>query len=177
MVNSWRAPVDVQSMLEDLVSKHHPHLSVAKIAIGFDDSKIFKNDKFNWGKVSKFSKLAKVWQSKAEKYDFCIVLCSEAWYNFLTAQQQEAWLDLCLSRCQVEYEAVYIEENGRKKAVKDEWGRVEYTDNIKYDDEGLPIWKVSSLDINVFTQNVKRYGLWCEPLANFQHAVEKEIAK
>lgn len=174
MSTSWRAPNEVRLFVDDLIEKHHPHLMQAKVAVGFDDSKIFRNGRFNWGKVSKFSKLTKLWQAKNEKYDFCIVLCSDAWHQFLTEAQREAWLDLCLCRCQVEYEPACIEKNGKKTVVKDEWGRTEYTNEIKYDDEGDPVWKVAPLDIVVFAQNVKRYGLWCEPLVNFQYAIEKK---
>ena len=169
----WQVPNDIRDFVNNIKDLNHPHLIQATFAIGFTDSKIFKKGKFNWGKVSKFSKLNKLWHPKDLKYDFSIMLCADAWYKFLTAQQREAWVDLNLSRCKVEYEPVMVEENGKKKPVKDEWGRVEYTNKVKTDDEGNSIWKTSPLDIEVFSQNIKRYGLWCEDLVNLKHAIEK----
>lgn len=172
MVTTWKAPNEVRELANGLIEKYHPHLKDAKIAIGFSDSKVFTRGRFNWGKVSKFSKLNKLWQAKHEKYDFCILLCADAWYKFLTDLQKEALLDLCLSRCQVEYEPASVEKNGKKVVIKDEWGRVEYTDKIKFDDEGEPVWKVAPLSIGVFSHNIKRYGLWCEDLINLKYAIE-----
>ena len=91
--------------------------------------------------------------------------------------QQEAWLDLVLTRCQVEYEPNTIVENGKKVVIKDEYGRVEYTDVIKTDDEGAPIWKVSPMNLAVISANVKRYGAWFEDLVSLKKAIldHKEV--
>lgn len=165
----WQANSDIVQHLEELKEKHHPHLETARIALGFVESKPFIKGRFNWGKTSKFSKLAKLWQEV--KYDFCIVLCSDAWHDILNTEQRDALLDLHLSRCSVEYEPAIVEENGVKKVVKDEFGRVQYTTEMRFDDEGIPKWTVLPLDLNVFADNASRYGLWCDELLEFQSAV------
>ena len=91
-------------------------------------------------------------------------LCSDVWHSILTPQQREALADLHLTRCSVEREAKTVTENGKTKAIKDEFGFVEYTDEIKFDDEGNPLWCVLPLDLEVFSWNVSRYGLWLTPL-------------
>ena len=48
--------------------------------------------------------------------------------------------------------------------IKDEWGRVQYSDVIKCDDEGQPKWKVQSIDLLVFASNASRYNLWLKDL-------------
>lgn len=169
----WKASSDVRDLASYLINKNHSHLENANIAIGFLDNKVFVKERFNWGKVSKFSPLAKLWQAKGQIYDFSVLLCADAWHKFLTAEQREALLDLNLSRCQVTYEPVVIVEDGKKIISKDEWGRIDYTNEVKLNDLGEPIWKVVPLGIDVFAQNIKRYGLWCEDLLNLKSAIEK----
>jgi len=164
----WQAPSTVCALVGDTQKKYHTHLDQAKIAVGFVDTKPFIHDQFNWGKVVKFTKAAKLWHGD-KKYDFCIFLCADAWHNLLNAKQQQALGDLHLSRCKIKYEPV--REKGR--IIRDEWGRIEYTNDVKYDDDGVPFWKLLPLDIGVFAENVKRFGLWCDDLVNFQHAIDQ----
>jgi hypothetical protein len=77
-------------------------------------------------------------------------------------------LDLHLARCEVEYIARLDENN---KPVKDEWGRVDYTNEVKLDDEGRPKWKLLPFDLLVCSRNIKRYGLWCPEIENLGQAV------
>jgi hypothetical protein len=95
----------------------------------------------------------------------------DLWHSVLKGNQREAYLDLQLSRCGVEYLPEEIEENGKKKPIKDEWGRVQYTQEVKVDDEGNPKWKVVPLDLEVFADNVRRYGLWCDDLLELKDAI------
>jgi hypothetical protein len=59
----------------------------------------------------------------------------------------------------------------RKKVIKDEFGRVQYTTNIKTDDEGNPKWKILPLDLEIFSGNVRRYGLWYDELLELKDAI------
>ncbi len=170
MVPPWKVPTDVEDLLGK-VKENHPHLADAYICLCFDDSKAFSGTKLNLGKVLKFSSLNKLWQ--AEKYDFCIVLCSDVWYSVLLDRQREALLDLQLARCRVEYLPAKVRENGKTRVLKDKWGRIEYTKDIKLSPSGDPIWKVSPLDFQVLTQNVRRYGLWFDELMDLKDAIEK----
>lgn len=169
----WPANNDVLEIVEQVKQKHHlPRLAEARIAVEFCDSKPFTGGRFNWGKTSKFSASAKIWHPRDKKYDFKISICADAWLSILDGNQREALLDLHLERCQVEYEPVTVEINGKKKPQKDEWGRTEYTNVIKTDADGVPKWKVVPLDLNVLQENVIRYGCWCESLLDFKTAID-----
>lgn len=168
-VNPWKAPTEVVQLLNQIKDKHHPRLAQASIGIAIDDSKPFLHNKLNLGKVTKFSPLAKLWQG--QQHDFCLSIPMELWHTVLKGSQREAYLDLQLSRCGVEYLPEEIEENGKKKTIKDEFGRVKYTQQLKVDDEGNPKWKVVALDLEVFADNVRRYGLWCDDLLDLKDAI------
>jgi len=172
-VPPWKATQDVNDIIAKVKENNHPHLQEAKIAAAFDDSKAFKKDRLNWGKTQRFSNLNKLWQVP-QSFDFLIVIPSDVWIEVLDADQKEAFIDLRLTCCQVEYEPETIVENGKKKVIKDQLGRVKYTKEMKFDDNGEPKWKVVPLDLWVFTQNVSRYGLWCSELAEFNQAVSRK---
>jgi hypothetical protein len=169
MAVTTKASTDVIELLEKVKSKHHTRLGDVQIAVCLSDTKPFKKDRFNWGKVSKFSEFNRLWQKK--KYDFCIEISVDVWYQILDEGQREALLDLHLTRCTADYEPAVQVINGKKVAIKDEWGRVQYSDQFKYDDEGNPKWKVDPLDLEVFASNFSRYGLWCEHFESLKKAV------
>lgn len=169
-INPWKAPAEVFELLNQVKDKNHnERLGNALIAISFNDSKPFLHNKLNLGKVTKFSPLARLWQG--QQYDFCLSIPMDLWHSVLNPEQREAYLDLQLSRCSVEYLPEEIEENGKKKKIKDEWGRIQFTKEIKTDDEGNPKWKVVPLDLEVFSANVRRYGSWCEDLLELKNAI------
>ena len=163
-LNPWKASQEVVDLVDGIIKKHHlPRLSEASVAVCFDDTKPFVKNKLNLGKVTKFSPLAKLWQN--QRHDFCLSIPSDLWHSILQHQQREAYLDLQLTRCEVEYVAEEITDaNGKKHKVKDEWGRVQYTDVIAQDEEGNPKWKVVPAGLEVITKNFRRYGLWMESL-------------
>lgn len=168
------APSQVRQHVDILKEKYHPHLSQAKIAVAFTDTKPFVKDRLNLGKVSKFSKSAKLWHPKEKKYDFCIYICTDVWYEILnTDAQKEAFLDLKLCQCRVNYVPEFYEENGKKFPVKDDFGRIQYTNEIKLDKDGEPSWKVTPSDLKVFGENIRRFGLWFEDLLELKEIIEK----
>lgn len=169
-INHWKASPDIQELMQTVKEKNHkPRLENASIVVCFEDSKPFPRNKLNLGKVLKFNEFHKLWQG--HRYDFCIVLCSDVWYSLLVDSGREALLDLQLGRCEVEYIPETVEENGKKKVIKDEWGRIQYTEQIKVNDVGDPAWRVVPLDPPVFTRNVRKYGLWFDDLVDLQHAI------
>ena len=95
----------------------------------------------------------------------------DLWHSVLKGDEREAYIDLQLSRCSAEYMPEEIEENGKKRKNKDEFGRIQYTNVIKTDDDGNPKWKVLPLDLEVFSQNVRRYGLWCDMIQELKEAI------
>ena len=104
-------------------------------------------------------------------YDFCITIPSDLWADFLNEDQKRAYIDLQLTRCQVEYVPETTEINGKKKPIKDEWGCIKFTNEIKLDNDGNPKWKVSNLDLEVLTSNIRRYGLWHDELLEFKETI------
>jgi hypothetical protein len=76
-----------------------------------------------------------------------------------------------LTRLDMEYIPEIIEENGKKKKVMDEFGRVQYSQVPKTDKEGKVKWKIDSLDLEVFAKNVRKYGLWQEDLLTLKEAI------
>lgn len=167
----WIADQDVLILLKEVKEKHHKRLEEATITSCFNDSKPFIKSRFNFGKVSKFSPLTKLLQ----EHDFAVIIPVDSWYNVLSGSQREALLDLHLTRCQPEYIPIINEENG--KPVKDKWGRLEYTDQIKLDEEGNPIWRLLPLDLYIFSENVKRYGIWCDEILEFKNAIKEQENK
>lgn len=181
----WAAGLDVTNLFEQVKNKHHTaRLGEASIAVCFTDTKPFVKGRFNWGKVNRFQPLHRLWHPNNQKYDFLIVLSADAWTGVLKDIQREALVDLHLSRCSVEYVPIMVEEDEplkkrksknqkepKKKVKKDEWDRIEYTDEIKRDDEGNPVWKVLPLDLHIFAENAQRYGVWCEELLTFKNAL------
>lgn len=176
-VTHVRAAADIRQKLTDIKVANHPHLEQALIALEFVDSKPFIKDKVNLGKVSRFSKATQLWFSQDAQYNFLISVCADVWYGILKETQREALLDLHLTRCGVAYEPETVVINGKKTTVKDEFGRVEYTDQIKTDDEGRPVWKLSPLDIGVITSNIRRYGLWYDDLLELKDAIKLSEAE
>lgn len=176
MATTWKAPDNVSQLLDTVINQWHmPRLEQATIGVAFTDSKPYVGDRINLGRVSKFSEFNKLWMSQA--LDFSLQICADVWHEILNPHQREAYFDLLLCCCQVDYIPETIVENGKKKTVKDDLGRTKYTNQIKTDEEGHPKWKVMPLDIYAFTDNVSRYGLWCEPLMEFwQAAPQPEVA-
>jgi hypothetical protein len=177
-VNPWKCPNDILELIHSVqIKNHQPRLALASVAACFDDSKPFVHNKLNLGKVAKFSPFMRLWQDK--QHDFCLVIPSDLWVSVLNSEQREAYLDLQLTRCEVEYEPDFAEVAGRggktkKVKIKDEWGRIQYSDRMRYDDvTGEPKWKVLPLDLEVFTRNVRRYGLWLDELMEFKNAIER----
>lgn len=172
-VNPWKAPSEVVELLEKVKTLHHPRLEMARFAVCFNDNKPFIQNKLNLGKISKFSPLSKLWQG--QQYDFCLSIPMDLWHSILKEDQKEAYLDLCLTRCTVEYKPDEIEENGKKKVIKDEWGRIQYTTEIKTDDDGNPKWKIEPMGIEVYIENISRYGLWMDTFQELSQTITDAI--
>ena len=169
-LNPWKASNEVVELLDSVKNKHHAErLAGSSIVVSFDDSKPFVRNKINLGKVIKFSPIVKLYQG--QKHDFCIIIPMDLWHSVLKGDEREAYIDLQLSRCSAEYMPEEIEENGKKRKNKDEFGRIQYTNVIKTDYDGNPKWKVLPLDLEVFSQNVRRYGLWCDMIQELKEAI------
>lgn len=170
----WKAPDNVFDLVNQIKLLSHPvlHNNLASIAVCFTDAKPFIKNRFNWGNVTKFNDFNRIWMGN--KYDFCIHISSDVWHNILTNEQREALIDLHLERCKVEFVPQTIVENGKKIVVKDDLGRVQYTDEIKVDEDGNPKWVVEPFSLSIFAKNIKRYGLWCSMMDDLKSIVKPE---
>lgn len=172
MADTWKAPAKIADMMESVKELHHtPRIAPASIALALNDSKPFIKNRFNWGSVRKFSDFNKLWQS--HRFDFSITLCMDVWEGFLNDHQRHALLDLHLTRCEPVYEPETVIENGKKVVIKDDFGRVKFTDIMKTDSNGAVKWQVLPVDLIIFTQNVQRYGLWCNDLIDLGGAMKE----
>lgn len=164
---------DVIQVLDDIKRKHHARIIDASVAVLFKAVKPFTGDgRFNFGQVKKFTPSAKIWHHPNRVYDFEITIPEDSWHVILTPHQREALLDLHLTRCTAEFVPLEVEKNGKRKKAKDQWGRLQFTDQIRLDEAtGLPIWKVLPLDIMVLAENARRYGLWHDDLRYLGDAV------
>lgn len=173
MAKTWKAAPELFALANEIKEKYYlPRLEQASIAVALVDGKPFIKNRFNWGNVVKFSDFNRIWQQ--QEYDFCISIIGDVWYDVLDQNQREALIDLHLTRCSVEYEPEVVIEGKKKKVIKDDLGRVQYTNNMKCDEEGRPKWMVLPMDLTVFASNVRRYGLWCEDLNDFESAVRSK---
>lgn len=170
-VAPWKASEEVLDLLQKVKQKHHsPRLDGASVAVCFMEGKSFIKNKLNMGKLSKFSPTARLYQTV--KHEFCLCVPFDLWSDVLNEHQKEAFLDLHLTRITVEYVAETVEENGKKHKVTDEWGRIQYTEEVRYDEDGNPYWKIEPLDLEVFAKNVSKYGLWQEDLIFLSEAIK-----
>lgn len=172
----WKAPTEVVEMLLEVKKTHHsPRLDPASLAVCFDESKPFVKNRINLGRLSKFSALARLYQR--DRHDFCLTIPSVLWTEILPKENDRmAYLDLQLTRCDLEYETETYEENNKKKKVTDEFGRLKFTNQPKIDDEGNYKWIVQPMDLEVFGKNVRRYGLWLEELRALEEAIVEHSA-
>lgn len=174
MAAAWIAPDNVISMLNELKTSNHSRLITESgecgVTVVLADVKPFINNRFNWGTVKKFSEFNRLFMPTP--IDFCIVVSSDAWHQILDNDQRKALIDLHLTRIEPEYLPEVNVVNGKKKPVKDEFGRVVYSQELKLDENGQVKWKVNPLDLCTFIDNVVRFGCWAEELQNFKEAME-----
>ena len=171
MAATWKAPNGLYEQLMAVVEKYHrPRLdSGVNLALALTDAKAFVKNRLNLGSTKKFTDFNKIWQK--EPADFCITLVVDVWEGVLKDGQRDALLDLHLTRIEPVYEPEVVIENGKKKVIKDEFGRVKFTDTIKVDKDGNQKWQVLPIDLLVTARNVRRYGLWFDDLIELQKAV------
>lgn len=172
MSTTWKVSDDIINLLVKVKDKFHSNLSKATFALAFDESKAFVKNKFNWGKTLKFNDFNKLWQNPS-KFDFAIILSSEVWQDFLDDNQKEAIIDLHLCRCDAEYVPEIVIEGKKKIKVKDEYGRIKYTKEMKLDDNGNPKWKIEPIDMEVLSKNVKHYGLWSNEFLDIKDVISQ----
>lgn len=150
----WLAPMDVQDLADKVKKEFHPHLELARIAVMFTDKRRVTGDKVILATAKKVSDEDKV----LSRFDFKLVISAEDWGD-LGPRDRKALLDHELSHMDVERVPRTENVGGRRKVVKDSYGRKIYTEEIKFNDDGNPKWKLKPHDFENFAHIVERYGI------------------
>ncbi len=163
------------AIMKKLIAKNHTHLLDAKIIIYANDKNKLKGNNIIIADASKSSHKMKA----STCSDFNITLYMTAWSE-LNQSQQEACMDHELSHCGVCYLPI-TEQIGtpnkkgkvKTKIVKDEFGRVQYSNEIKRDPQtGQPKWKLIPHDLEEFRDIVERHGIWDDSLKSFKEIMD-----
>lgn len=162
MSNVWNATAQICDLGRKVKEQfHHPRLALASIWWLLCDSKPIQSDRFVAVKIQRCNKAEKL----ETGHDFKVMVIAEAW-EMLTNDQREQALDEAMCRCGVKYIPQMIEISGRKEPIKDDLGRIVYTDQIAYDNEGNPKWKIEQPDAGLFYAMLLRRGQYSEEAHN-----------
>lgn len=164
----WDAPQEIVDIVTNL-RPNHPHLNTASIWVLVSDGKHIVDNRLVPTKTSLCT--------KTEKYktgnDFKITVMAAAW-AMLTDKQREVAIDIALSKCGVKYEPQSVEVNGKKEILKDDIGRTLFTNEIQYDKNGNPKWKLNKPDAEIFYNILDKYGLYETSVENVKRVLNNE---
>ncbi len=176
----WELEQDssAHSILSELICNYHSHLEEAKIVIYCSDKNKVRANKIVIADASKAPAKLKA----SINADFTITLYMMPWGDLNTSQKR-ACLDHELYHCGVHYEPVK-EQVGqsrqgrpRMQVVRDEYGRVQYTNEIKRDVNGEPKWRLIPHDLEEFDEIVERHGRWDESIQSFSEALNRSSSQ
>jgi len=167
MVSVWEAPRAIQDTVKRLRKAHHPHLEQASIWVLCSDRSPLRRNKF----VPTVTTLCTKTEKLSSGHDFKITISMDGWQR-LTDPQREIALDDALHRCGVKREPETIEINGKAVVIKDDLGRIIYTDEIAYDKEGRPRWQIMPPDGEVFFGMLRRYKGYNDEAENTIRTIE-----
>lgn len=173
----WELPKECfeYNILSEMIEKYHHHLKEAKIILyGCDKNKVDGN-MVRFADASKASNKMKA----SVDADFTITLYMMPWGD-LSIEQKKACMDHELNHCGVHYEP-YKEQVGsskrgkpRFKVVKDDYGRKQFTDEIKRDENGIPKWRLVPHDLEEFRDIIARWGCWDDSIQAFKDVLNKK---
>ena len=172
----WELEQDnpIYTIMNRLVSSYHSHLAEAKIVIYASDKNRTKANRIVIADASKAPAKLKA----STNADFTITLYMTPWGD-LNVEQRDACLDHELSHCGVHYEPcqeqVGQSRQGRPRmqVVRDEYGRIQYTNEIKRDENDEPKWRLLPHDLEEFGDVVERHGRWDEAIQSFSEALNR----
>jgi len=168
------ATSELYPMVGRLVERYHSHLSEARITLYANDKNRNKANKIIIAEASKASAKMKA----STNADFTLTVYMTPWSD-LTMSQKKACLDHELCHCGVHYEpvkeAVGSGRGGRQrfKVVRDEYGRIQYTNEIKRNENGEPKWRLLPHDLEEFRDIVARHGIWDEDIQAFKEVLDR----
>lgn len=158
----WEAPADVAALVRKVKQRYHEkRLALASMWVLISDGKPIRDNRLVVTITRKCTKEEKI----SSGHDFKIIVIAAAW-EILTDDQRVQAVDEALCRCGVKYIPQMLEINGKKEPVKDDLGRVIFTDQIVYDNGGNPKWKINQPDASIYFDLVRRYGEYSEEARN-----------
>jgi hypothetical protein len=173
MASIWEATADITQLVQRIKKDHHhPRLAQASIWVLISDGKGVVDNRIITVKAAKCTKHEKL----STGHDFKLTIMAETWAN-LTDAQRDIAVDEALCRCGVKYIPQTVEVNGKKEMLKDDWGRVLYTDQISFDNDGNPRWKINKPDAELFFSMLTRHGEYDESAENTTRALNRQPLK
>jgi hypothetical protein len=173
MASIWEAPLEIEQLVKRIKQEHHKRLTQASVWVLVSDAPGIRDNRI----IATQSKKATKTEKLTTGHDFKIIVMAETWSN-LTDAQREVAIDEALCRCGVKYIPQTVEVNGKKEVVKDDLGRTIYTDQIAYDKEGNPKWKIEPPDAGLYFDLLKRHGSdYSEEAENVRRVLSGEPVK
>lgn len=172
MASIWQAPDEIRRTIIELRDEHHPHLAAASFWALVSDGKAIRSNRL----VVTQSKKCTGTEKLSTGHDFKIIVMAEAWAE-LPDKARRIHLDEALCRCGVKYVPQTMEVNGKKEIVKDELGRVVFTDEIDYDKNGSPKWTINPPDAGLYYDMLMRHGEYSEEAENVNRAIDNKPIK
>lgn len=168
----WQAPEEIRKLVEEIRDDNHHPIGSASFWVLVSDGKGLRDNRIQITQSRKCTSSEKL----ATGHDFKIIVVAETWANLTDAQRRTA-LDEALCRCGVQYVPEMVEVNGKKIPLKDEQGRIIYTNEIAYDREGNPRWKINRPDAEVFFSMILRHKRYNEEIDNTLRILEGKPIK
>lgn len=158
------------SLMNEIIARYHQTLQEAKIILYGCDKNRIRDGQVVIAKAEKSSQKMKA----SAGSDFTITMHMMPWGD-LTLDQKKACMDHELTHCGVQFEPIKERVGTKWKVVKDEYGRKQYTNDIKRDENGIPKWKLVSHDLEEFNNIVLKHGVWDQNIKSFKEALEKRV--
>ncbi len=168
--------LDLYTMLHELIGRYHSRLEEAKIVLYANDKNKNRANKIIIAEASKASSKMKA----STNADFTIMVYMTPWSD-LNMTQKRACLDHELCHCGVHFEPVKEAAGGtrsgrpRLKVVRDDYGRVQYTNEIKRNENGEPKWRLLPHDLEEFRDIVARHGIWDKDIQSFKEVLDRSV--
>lgn len=167
MASIWEAPDDIRRTVEHVKAEHHPHLANASLWVMMSDSKGIVDNRL----VPTTTRLCTKTERLSAGHDFKITISMEAWDKLTDAQRRIA-IDEALCRCGVKCEPKTVVVNGKEEVIKDDLGRVIYSEEVAIDKEGRPRWRVLKPDAALYFPLLRRHQLYSEEAENVQRVLD-----
>jgi hypothetical protein len=172
MANLWQAPQDIRKQLKEIQEEHHEHLGSASVWVLCSDGKAIRDNQL----IATQSKKCTSTEKLSSGHDFKVVVMMETWSK-LTDIQRAIALDEALCRCGVKRVPRMVEVNGKKEVIKDDLGRTIYTEEIDYDKNNNPKWKINTPDAGLYFAMLQRHQQYSEQAENVQRALKGKPLK